>query len=120
MLNPSDPKAIASRILGLIGGQDHGVIEATARRLQVSEVSLRISIDAIEPHPTLQVIMAVVREYGVDPTWLLTGEYDASSHRLAVDDEASFTRADLARLIERSRDAHELSAEPGPDLRLEA
>ena len=27
----------------------------------------------------------VIREYGVDPTWLLTGEYQSSSHRVAIE-----------------------------------
>jgi len=27
----------------------------------------------------------VIREYGVDPTWLLTGVYDAGTHRTAME-----------------------------------
>lgn len=135
MINDSDSKSVASRIRGLIGGQNHGLVEATARRLRVSEVALRISIDSIEPHPTIEVIMAVVREYGVDPSWLLTGNYDPASHRLALNEEATFTRSDLARLLDRPhepqpRDPQPRDAQPrdsqspvdssGPDLRLEA
>ncbi|HVX39467.1 MAG TPA: hypothetical protein VHB25_07825 [Gemmatimonadaceae bacterium] len=122
MINPSDPKSIALRIRGLLGGQDRGVIAAAARRLGVSEVALRITIDDIEPHPTLEVILAVVREYGIDPTWLLTGEYDPTSHRLAVDEEASFSRSDLAKLLVRSREHNGKDPDGGggPDIRLEA
>src|ERR1043166_9833456 len=79
-----DRHAIAARIRGLIGGQDHGIIERTARRLEISEVTLRISTDELDPHPTLEVLDALVREYGVDPTWLMTGDYDAASHRRGV------------------------------------
>src|SRR4051812_34503148 len=99
-MNPSDSQhAIAARIRGLIGGQDAGMIEATARRLGVSEVSLRISTDAIQPLPTLEVIVAVVRHYGVDPAWLASGQYDAATHRAAMDEEASHSDEGLARLI---------------------
>src|SRR6478735_9402500 len=94
-----DRFGIATRIRGLIGGQDKGVIEQTARRLSVSEVSLRITVDEIDPHPTVEVLDAAIREYGVDPTWLLTGAYDAGSHRRAIDDERAYTVGSFARLL---------------------
>ena len=120
MTNAPDAKSIAARIRGLIGGQDYGLIAATARRLAVSEVALRITVDEIEPHPTVEVVLAVVREYGVDPTWLLTGEYDATSHRLAVDDEATFSKSDLARLLGHSREPAGPDQPGTAELRLEA
>jgi hypothetical protein len=99
MHNDIDTKAIAARIRGLIGGQDRGVIEATARRLDVSEVALRITIDEHEPHPTVEVLAAIVRHYGVDPSWIVSGEYDAAAHRAALGEEAEVTRAELARIV---------------------
>lgn len=113
--------AVAARIRGIIGGQDHGLIEATARRLGVSEVSLRISIHEIQPHPTLEVIVAVVRHYGVDPSWLVSGVYDASTHRKALDEEAALSHDAVARLV-TTQFATELpgNASPHPNLRLEA
>lgn len=99
MTSDASPRALAGRIRGILGGQDSGVIEATARRLGVSELSLRLSIDESEPHPTVEVLLALVRHYGVDPTWLLTGEYDANVHRAALEQEAEFTSRALARLI---------------------
>jgi hypothetical protein len=75
---------IAERLRALIG-QDQGDFAASAERLRVEELSLRMSVDHISPHPTIEVILAVVREYGVDPTWLLTGKYDSSSHRAAIE-----------------------------------
>jgi hypothetical protein len=120
MINNVDAPGIAERIRGLIAGQDQGVTERTARRLGVSEVALRISIDEIEPHPAIEVILAVVREYGVDPSWLLTGEYDPVSHRQALDDEAEYSQSSLARLLNaKATPPHAQRAEP-PDLRLEA
>ena len=82
-----DRAGIAQRIRGLIGGQDRGDFAETASRLGVEELSLRLSVDDLSPHPTMEVIMAIVREYGVDPGWLLTGEYQTSSHRAAIEGE---------------------------------
>ena len=76
-------KAIAARLRGLIGGQEHGDLGALAVRLGVDEVSLRMSIDALAPYPTLDVLAAVVSAYGVDPTWLITGDYNPGTHRLS-------------------------------------
>lgn len=76
-------KAIAARLRGLIAGQEHGDLGAVAARLGVDEVSLRMSIDQESPYPTLDVLSAVVSAYGVDPTWLITGDYNPSTHRIS-------------------------------------
>jgi hypothetical protein len=73
---------IASRIRGLLSGQ--GDLATLAARLHVDEVALRISIDELSPYPTVAVIAAVIREYAVDPSWLLTGIYRAATHREAL------------------------------------
>lgn len=78
-----DRIGIAARLRGLIGGQEHGDLGATAARLGVDEVSLRMSIDHLAPYPTLDVLSAVVSTYGVDPTWLVTGDYNPATHRSA-------------------------------------
>jgi hypothetical protein len=85
-----DSIGIAARLRGLIGGQEQGDLGAVASRLGVDEVSLRMSIDLLAPYPTLDVLSAVVKAYGVDPTWLVTGEYNSSTHR------ASETQPDRA------------------------
>jgi hypothetical protein len=117
-----DRHAIAARIRGLIGGQDHGIIERTARRLEISEVTLRISTDELDPHPTLEVLDALVREYGVDPTWLMTGDYDAASHRRAIGEEADFARGSFGKLLgQRNTHASEKRGKnDDPNLKLEA
>jgi hypothetical protein len=96
-----DPAAIAARIRGLIGGQDRGVIEKTASRLGVNVLSLRMSIDEAEPTPTFEVLHAMVRVYGVDPSWLITGQYDAAAHRIAVEAESDRTHDAVAKLMSR-------------------
>lgn len=106
MTEPFDKRGIATRIRGLVAGQDHGDLSATARRLHVDEVAFRITVDELAPHPTLDTIVAVVRFYGVDPTWLLTGEYDGATHRLAIEaDEAAIRRAMVDMLFDSGRDA---------------
>jgi len=89
---------VASRLRHLVGGITAD-LEAVAVDLGVSEVALRMSIDELAPYPTLDVIIAAVRHYGVDPTWLLTGEYDSAVHRAALGDEDSPTTAEIAKLI---------------------
>jgi hypothetical protein len=81
MMNGTDRKEIAARLRGLLAGQDDGNLAATARRLGVEEVSLRMSIDEDSPFPTIDVLAAVIGEYGIDPSYLLTGRYDGATHR---------------------------------------
>ena len=94
---PIDRPGIATRLRELIFAADRlaslGVI---AKALGVREGMLRDSIDAIRPHPWIEVLLAVIRRYGVDPTWILTGEYDHATHREALEDEPSIERL-LAR-----------------------
>lgn len=84
-----DRIGIAERLRSLVAGQDNGDLSATASRLGLEELSLRMSIDEVSPHPTVEVLAAVIRVYGIDPTWLLTGVYDASTHRTCMDTPTS-------------------------------
>src|SRR3954469_6938044 len=82
-----DNVGIAARIRGLISGQDEGEPALAAKRMHVDETGMRMSIDELAPNPTIAVIAAVIQEYGVDPTWLLTGVYDPTTHRKVLSDE---------------------------------
>ena len=93
-----DRAAIADRIRGLIGGQHGGDPAIVARELHVDEIGLRMSIDELAPNPTIDVVAAVVIAYGVDPSWLLTGEYDPATHRGILEEQESAERA-VARLM---------------------
>ena len=83
--------AIAMRLRALVTGQFADNLGATARDLGVAEAALRSSIDERSPYPTLDVLDAVVRHYGLDPTWVLTGEYNAATHRAALEGDRRFT-----------------------------
>src|SRR3954464_13891120 len=120
MTSANDRHAIAARICGLMGGRDSGIVERTARRLGVGEVALRISIDSLEPHPTLEVVEAVIREYGVDPSWLLTGDYDSASHRRAMEAERDFSHGSFARLLDARASGKPADRGEDPGLKLEA
>lgn len=93
-----DRLGIAARVRGLIAGQDGGMVDATAQRLGVSEAALRLSIDDLSPHPTLDVLAAVVRAYGVDPCWLVNGEYHSATHRAALQAGKNVTESNILRL----------------------
>ena len=61
----------------------------------MDEAALRTAIDELVPNAGKDVLEAMVREYGIDPTWLLTGEYSAATHRRAVEAEGN----ELAQLF---------------------
>ena len=96
----SSNMAVASRIRGLLSGQ--GNPRELAARLGVDEMALRISIDELSPYPTIGVISAIIREYGVDPSWLLTGNYSASAHREILETNADELPLKVAQVARRS------------------
>ena len=93
-----DRIAIAARIRGLIAGQDGGDPAQAAHRLHVDEIGFRMSIDELAPNPTIDVVAAIVIAYGVDPHWLLTGDYDAATHRGILEEAESVQQA-VSRLM---------------------
>jgi hypothetical protein len=115
-----DRKAIAERIRAFIGEQHLGVIEETAERLGVPDVSLRLSIDERAPHPTLDVIAAVVSVYGVDPCWLIYGEYCLATHHAALEKGPHVTPSELLDIVSSHRGQVDDFDSMRPDLRLQA
>ena len=103
-----DRHGIASRIRELIGDKDTDLAN-TAVRLGVAELSLRASIDDLSPHPPIDVLAAIVRVYGVDPNWLIYGEYSPASHIEAAMVEETGGREALARLIDRLLDDRDIA-----------
>lgn len=88
-----DRMAIAERLRSLFSGQESHELGELAKRLGVEELSLRVSVDELSPHPTVEVLAAVIQAYGIDPSWLLTGIYDAGTHRSVMEGEADAATA---------------------------
>lgn len=79
-----DWHAVAGRIRGLVHS-DEDDLASVATRLGVSEHALRLTMDASAPLPSVEVIAAVVRVYGLDPWWVLTGQYNPATHRTSLE-----------------------------------
>jgi hypothetical protein len=107
-----DRFAVAGRLRTILGA-DVADCTRLAWRLGVGEWTLRLSVDPDAPEPTVEVMLAVVRIYGVDPSWLLTGEYDPVTHRAAADGDQSEIRATLAS-IRRMETPRRSPAVPDP------
>ena len=73
--------------------------EAIATRLLVDERALRDSIDEGAPQPRIEVLTAVARYYGVDPSWLVTGAYNPSTHRAAAFGAGNDVRQTIRELM---------------------
>jgi hypothetical protein len=93
-----DRNGIAFRIRALIGAERLADVGDVASSLGIDEVSLRMSIDELAPYPTVDVIAAVVAHFGIDPTWLLSGDYDPATHR-STGDAADASLQDVIRGI---------------------
>jgi hypothetical protein len=81
----SDRRSLAERIRCLISGTDGGSPEAVAVCLGVDEPSLRLAIDDSAPRASLDLLLAIIDHYGVDPAWLITGEYCSGTHAEALE-----------------------------------
>jgi hypothetical protein len=103
-----DRFAIAARLRALMLSENAvSTPSAMAQSLGVRESTLRASIDEESPRPWVEVVLAVVRRFGVDPTWILTGVYDSATHRAALEDEANAERLLSRTMLARERKSHE-------------
>lgn len=63
-------------------------MEEVARSLTVRVDALRRLLQdsgqSIDTKFLIQVVVALVRESGIDPKWLLSGQYDGAMHRQAL------------------------------------
>ena len=94
-----DAAAIRDRLLELLAGSHFFSIEAAAGRLRVDPAALRACLSSDSPVPCVEVLCAMVEFAGVDPTWLVTGHYDIHTHRDALNQDSSFIRLTLSRLL---------------------
>jgi hypothetical protein len=86
----NDPyiEAIAARVRAVVRQPGHD-LDHIAGTLGVAEADLRRLIEeherAIDTSFLIDVLGAVVRVFGLDPKWLLTGEYDPAVHRRVLE-----------------------------------
>jgi hypothetical protein len=105
-MNVSERHAIASRLRSLMAPALTSGVSPLAKMLGVEEQSLRNAIDATVPIQTVDFLLAVIRYYGLDPTWLLTGVYDHATHlRFAAAEEERRPEA-MRRLVTRLTTHH--------------
>ena len=100
-LSPEDRAGVAARLRTLIASSGPFEPGVMAHQLGVSEVALRMCVDEESPRPTAEVLVAAVRYFGVDPNWLLTGEYDSGVHRKAIDADRETTAAVVSDVVQR-------------------
>lgn len=89
---------VAARIRVLLATSRLAIAELAAQ-LGVIASELGASVDELAPYPTVDVLAGVVDYYGVDPHYLLTGEYNPETHGIALEGGREATRAVLGRLI---------------------
>jgi hypothetical protein len=81
-------EAITERIRAVLSRQPGHTLRVAADALQIPALDLARLLDKRERFSDRtfvnDVVAALVHEGGVDPRWLLTGEYDGNVHRQAL------------------------------------
>jgi hypothetical protein len=103
-----DWRAVSERIRSLVESSSEPDLPAAAQQLGVSESQLREAVSGRSRFGSLRVLAAVIRVYGVDPSWLMTGEYDGTTHRASLEGNRAEIDLLLKRLIrDGARPSHE-------------
>jgi hypothetical protein len=91
LLRPrNDPyiEAIATRARAVLSRQPTDCLERAASSLDIPADALQHLIarsdQLIDTSLIIDVVAVLVHECGIDPKWLLTGEYDGALHREAL------------------------------------
>lgn len=81
-------EAIAERVRSVFASEPAAAVDALAATLRVEPNAIRELVEnrdgIIDVAFLIDVVAALVREFAVDPQWLLTGKYDPSTHRRAL------------------------------------
>src|SRR5689334_3572471 len=92
--------AIVDRLRSILGGHR---VELLAEALSLPQEPLRNILEArqlrVDVKALLDVVAALVHQWGMDPQWLLSGEYDGNLHRaaLVLGEDRSSRGADAVR-----------------------
>jgi hypothetical protein len=98
-----DWRGIGRRIRTLANMSDKAVLAKTAARLGVTEQELTQTIDAASSTAAVKVIRAAVLVYGLDPSWIISGKYDAETHRAALKPDSAAFEEVMSRLLGEPR-----------------
>lgn len=90
---------VSERIKRIVDQEEGGNVSAAARRLGCSSSGLQKIYAGETTHPRSDLLVSLVREYGVDPEWLLLGEEACSTDR-----ESTLVRAEAVKLLRRILD----------------
>ena len=86
----NDPvlQSIAQRIRAIVAQEPAHTLDVLAATLHTQPYAFRRLVEdregAIDPALLIDVVTAFVREFAIDPQWLLTGTYDSGVHSRAL------------------------------------
>jgi hypothetical protein len=98
-------RGISARVGAILAGRFATSTRSIAAELGIREVDLRQLIEQrvppISSAALADLLTAVVRRFGVDPAWLVTGHYDVWTHTVAeeLSTDALALRAQIQRLL---------------------
>jgi len=104
-ITASNRFAVADRIRAVLALSDPSNLPVTARWLNVSDAALRAAIDPRWPEQTLDLLASIVQRQGVDPTFLITGDYNPTTHRAALENDREFIERLLIRIAAGATDS---------------
>jgi hypothetical protein len=94
--------AIARRVREFLFSQPGFDLPLFAAQLGVTKRDLRAVLAPeralVDPIALIDVIVEVVRRYGVDVNWILTGDYDPATHR-KLDEEGGVDSLQVRRIV---------------------
>jgi hypothetical protein len=98
------------------GVPERNDLRDAAGQLAVSDAQLRDAVTGRFRLGWLKVLSAVVREHGIDPSWMLTGRYDGTTHRASLEGDRIEIELLMKRLVAETVSAPErrLSARYSP------
>jgi DNA-binding Lrp family transcriptional regulator len=102
-------REISSRVRSILAGPYEADLRKAAAELGIAEPDLRTLIELRVPPLRADVLVdlltKVVRRFGVDPAWLVTGRYDLWSHTEAegLQADARGLRDQIERLLKESQ-----------------
>jgi hypothetical protein len=105
-----DWRAVSDRVRIVTGVPDRNDLRDAARQLSVSEAQLRDAVTGRFRLGWQKVLSAVVRQHGIDPSWILTGRYDGTTHTASLEGDRVEVELLMKRLVAEAISAPERRA----------